>query len=128
VPLYTGERRSPVWRFLHRLVLEAFVGPCPPGCVGCHANDDPSDNRLENLRWDTHKANSADAVRNGRYRTGPAHHNSRFTEAQVRAIRRANKDGASVVSLAIITGASETAIRLIVQGKNWAWLSQPAER
>ena len=50
---------------VHRLVLEAFVGPCPPGMVACHANDDASDNRLENLRWDTPRENNLDKVRNG---------------------------------------------------------------
>lgn len=50
---------------VHRLVLEAFVGPCPPGMEACHWNDIPDDNRLENLRWDTRSANAADSVRNG---------------------------------------------------------------
>lgn len=35
----------------HRLVLMAFVGPCPEGCEADHINENPSDNRLENLRW-----------------------------------------------------------------------------
>ena len=50
---------------VHRLVLEAFVGPCPPGMEACHYNDIGDDNRLSNLRWDTHAANRADAKRNG---------------------------------------------------------------
>jgi hypothetical protein len=50
---------------VHRLVLEAFIGPRPDGYVCCHANDDPADNRLDNLRWDTCSANTWDAVRNG---------------------------------------------------------------
>lgn len=50
---------------IHRLVLEAFVGPRPEGLEGCHWNGDPTDNRLVNLRWDTRKANSADSVRHG---------------------------------------------------------------
>lgn len=50
---------------VHRLVLEAFVGPRPEGMFGCHNNGDPSDNRLENLRWDTPKNNSADMIRHG---------------------------------------------------------------
>lgn len=45
---------------VHRLVLMAFIGPCPPGLEACHGNDIPDDNRLENLRWDTRKANRAD--------------------------------------------------------------------
>lgn len=50
---------------VHRLVLEAFVGPCPPGMECCHNNGDPSDNRVENLRWDTKKANVADRRKHG---------------------------------------------------------------
>jgi len=49
---------------VHRLVLEAFVAPCPPGREACHyPNRDPSDNRLENLRWDTHTENMRDKTR-----------------------------------------------------------------
>lgn len=51
---------------VHRLVLEAFVGPCPEGMVACHYNDIGTDNRLGNLRWDTPSANEYDKVRNGR--------------------------------------------------------------
>ena len=52
--------------FVHRVVLEAFVGPCPPGHVACHRNDVGDDNRLSNLRWDTPSANRTDQVRNGK--------------------------------------------------------------
>lgn len=50
---------------IHRLVLEAFVGPCPIGNEACHNNSNPADNRLENLRWDTGSANTMDSVRLG---------------------------------------------------------------
>lgn len=50
---------------VHHLVLEAFVGPRPPGFECCHANDDGTDNRLTNLRWDTRSANVRDQVVNG---------------------------------------------------------------
>lgn len=46
--------------FVHRLVLDAFVGPCPDGMEGCHNNGNPADNRVENLRWDTRSANVID--------------------------------------------------------------------
>lgn len=50
---------------VHRLVLEAFVGPCPPGMECCHGNDVPTDNRLANLRWASTSANAGDRVANG---------------------------------------------------------------
>lgn len=37
--------------YIHRAVLLAFVGEPPPGYDAAHLNDDPSDNRLVNLRW-----------------------------------------------------------------------------
>lgn len=54
-----------VMRQIHRLVLEAFVGPCPPGLECCHNDGDRTNNRLENLRWDTRSANQLDAVVHG---------------------------------------------------------------
>ena len=65
VDLYCKGIRTKV--AVHRLVLETFVGPCPAGLEGCHRNDDPADNRLENLYWGTRSDNLLDAVRNGRH-------------------------------------------------------------
>ena len=58
--------RSESYSYVHRLVLEAFVGPCPEGMVGCHLDDVKEHNMLENLRWDTPSSNRFDAVRNGK--------------------------------------------------------------
>lgn len=52
-------------RYVHQLVLEAFVGPRPEGLEACHWNDVSDDNRLDNLRWATKSANRYDCVRNG---------------------------------------------------------------
>jgi len=50
---------------VHRLVLEAFVSPRPPGMDTCHRDGDPTNNRLDNLRWGTRSENIRDAVRHG---------------------------------------------------------------
>jgi hypothetical protein len=51
---------------VHRLVLMTFLGPCPEGMEACHFPDrDVSNNRLENLRWDTKKANAFDQYLHG---------------------------------------------------------------
>ncbi len=59
-----GDGRQTQFR-VHRLVLETFVGLCPDGMEACHRNGDPGDNKLSNLRWDTHENNMLDAVRHG---------------------------------------------------------------
>lgn len=44
-------------RFVHKLVLETFRGPYPPGYETIHINENPGDNQLINLYWGTHKTN-----------------------------------------------------------------------
>lgn len=58
---------KPITKSVHRLVLEAFVGPCPFGMEGCHGDGDPFNNKLDNLRWDTHQANMHDGIRHGTF-------------------------------------------------------------
>lgn len=54
-------------RPVHVLVLEAFSGARPsPEHDACHWDGNPSNNRIENLRWDTKSANMADKMRHGR--------------------------------------------------------------
>ena len=54
---------------VHKLVLLAFVGPAPEGYECLHGNGDPSDNRLENLRWGTRGDNIRDAIHHGTWMT-----------------------------------------------------------
>lgn len=65
VALHSSGRRRDI--LVHRLVLEAFVGKCPEGLEGLHWDDDPTNNHLTNLRWETRRVNQLDAVRNGRH-------------------------------------------------------------
>lgn len=50
---------------VHRLVLEAFVGPCPSGMQGCHNDGDQANNHVDNLRWGTRSENEYDKVGHG---------------------------------------------------------------
>lgn len=54
-----------VRRYVHHVVLEAFVGPCPEGMEAAHDDDNPLHNALRNLAWKTHQANCDDRARNG---------------------------------------------------------------
>lgn len=68
VRLFSGDGiATSVRRQVHHLVLCAFVCERPSGMVGCHNDDNPANNTLENLRWDTPAANVADAIRSGNH-------------------------------------------------------------
>lgn len=50
---------------VHLLVLETFIGPRPEKMYGCHRDDNPDNNHVENLYWGTARQNALDAVNNG---------------------------------------------------------------
>ena len=65
-----------VRKFVHHMVLETFVGPCPEGLKGLHRDDDPTNNRVDNLYWGTTSQNALDSVRNG------THHHAKKVECK----------------------------------------------
>lgn len=90
VDLYREGRHK---RYVHRAVLEAFVGPCPDGMEGCHSDGDPSNNHLGNLRWDTQSGNWADARKHGTARIRDTHHWTKLSSmdvAEIIALRSAH--------------------------------------
>jgi hypothetical protein len=72
---------------LSRLVLTMFVGPCPEGMECCHEDGNPKNNKVGNLRWDTHKNNHKDMERHGRNRRGEDRSSSKLTTNEVLEIR-----------------------------------------
>lgn len=48
-----------------RLVLEAFVGPCPDGLEAAHLDGDRLNNNADNLAWKTHLENIRDKYDHG---------------------------------------------------------------
>lgn len=69
-------------QLIHRLVLMAFVGPCPPGMECCHYDGNRKNFKLENLRWDTRSSNMLDSVRHGTH-FQPDNHGSRQGRAKL---------------------------------------------
>jgi hypothetical protein len=63
VTLTEGSRERKVK--VEYLVLEAFVGPCPPGSLCRHLDGNPQNNHLANLIWGTHQENIDDQTRHG---------------------------------------------------------------
>lgn len=99
---------------VHRLVLEAFVGPRSRRFEGEHHNDDRLDNRPENLRWVTRRTNEKKKRSHARV-VGAA----KLSRAERIAIAVAASRGRSHRSLAARFGVSRGAIYTIVR-RGWA--------
>lgn len=101
---------------VHRLVLLAFVGPCPEGMECRHLDGDHTNNRLSNLCWGTREENAQDRIRHGTHGRGENAAAAKLTEQQVREIR-ADPRGAR--RLARVYGVSMVAIHYIKTRRTW---------
>ena len=122
-----GERTT---KTVGRLVLEAWLCPCPEGMECCHNDGDTCNNNLENLRWDTHQANMADADKwkHGRLLRRPRLQGeacswSKLTAAFVYQIRHILKEThIADAEVARAYSVSTTCIRRIRLEKTWRHL------
>lgn len=110
--------------FVHRLVLEAFVGPCPPGFECRHLDGDPSNNCLDNLAWGTPKSNQGDRVRHGTSNRGERNWNTILTTAVVRQLRTEYAAGGiGYRKLATKFGLHPVHVRKVVKRLIWKHVS-----
>ena len=72
---------------VHRLVLEAFVGPCPPQMQCCHNDGNPQNNHVSNLRWGSSKENADDRERHGTHPKGSKSSKAKLKEEHIPEIR-----------------------------------------
>lgn len=113
-----------VKKYIHRLVLETFIGPCPKGMECCHNDGNPENNNLNNLRWDTHSSNNKDAVRHGTWKNtwmkGENHPQAKLTFDDVKEIRKLYQDKIlSQTNLAKNYGVTQATISRIVLNQTW---------
>ena len=107
--------------YIHTLVLDAFVGPCPPGMECRHFPDrHPTNNSLANLRWGTRAENAADKEAHGTVPKGESHGRVKLSLAKVRRIRQQYRTGETTLKqLASENGVSESHVWRIVHYKKW---------
>jgi hypothetical protein len=86
----------------------------------CHCNGICDDNRIENLRWDTRKANMGDKVVHGTDPKGERNGQAKLTQAKVIEIRRLGAEGWTQVGIAAKFGVSDSTIRDILTRRKWA--------
>lgn len=110
---------------VHRLVMEAFVGPRPPGLQVCHGDGNGSNNVLSNLRYDTAKANIHDILRVRGIALGESAYQAKLTDAQVIAIRARHRKGSGsdgCNALAREYGVTPSAMHDMLTGKTWRFI------
>lgn len=111
---------------VHRLVLFAFVGPCPEGLECRHMDGDRTNNRLENLCWGTHIENCRDRDRHGTTARGERSGSAVLTEKDVRRIHSLFATGQYAASqLAAEFNVSQPTIDCVLKGKTFRHLGLP---
>lgn len=120
VTLSDGKRRRT--RLLHRVVLEAWVGPCPPGCETRHLSGVRQDCRLSNLAWGSKAENAADRRLHGDDTVGERHGRAKLNDAAVRFMRAVRAEFGAEATAPMFAGefgvAKET-VQDVLKGRTW---------
>ncbi len=112
---------KPVYKTLHQMVLETFVGDKPTGKVARHLDGDKLNNWIGNLEWGTVQDNHKDMKKH--HKEGKTNiPNSGFSEEDVRKIRQLRKDGLYNRTIASMYGVDVSTISRLTSGKTWDWI------
>jgi NUMOD4 motif/HNH endonuclease len=110
--------------FVHRLVLEAFAGPCPEGQEALHGPGGSLDNRWpENLQWGTHSTNMGpDRLRDGTQPDVRAekHPQAKLNYELAREIRSRYQAGETQRAIAESLGVSGASVSRVCTGRLWS--------
>lgn len=110
---------------VHRLVLEAFVGPCPPGMECRHGPNGKLDNRASQLCWGTKSDNCGpDKIRDGTLNRGERNGLAKLAEGDIAEIRRLYDAGETQKALGRRYGVSHQTIGKVVRSERWAHITE----
>lgn len=107
-------------KYVHRLVLEMFVGQPEEGQVACHNDGNAMNNSVANLRWDTQAENLADRKLHGTHCDGENNGRAKLTAADVEQVRVRLEAKESRSSIARFFDVTPSLISQIARGKAWA--------
>lgn len=110
---------------ISNLIALTFIGPCPIDEEVCHNNGDPLNNKLSNLRYDTHEGNMEDKLKHGTDIRGENHPNSIFSNEQIlKIIEKYNTGGYTHESLAREYSVHKSTITKILSGINYKYVER----
>lgn len=101
---------------VHEMVLTSFKSLCPGGYTASHLDGNPSNNRADNLDWETHSVNCKRKAEHGTRQGGESNGFAKLTSAQVAEIRASSLGPRK---LAPLYGVADAHIRKIRRGDAW---------
>lgn len=105
--------------YIHQLALSTFGDARPDGLVACHNDGNCTNNKIENLRWDTQKNNLNDKIKHGTIIQGGKHKLSKLTSEDVLLIRSAAFKNVTHEEVASKFGVSRRLIGRVLRREVW---------
>lgn len=104
---------------VHRLVCEAFHGPCPPGMECAHDDGNRQNNCSDNLLWATPLENASHRIAHGTDARGDKAYQHILYAKDIPQIRARRRSGEKIKDLADEFGVHPSTIGHACSGKNW---------
>ena len=110
---------------VHRLVLEAFEGPCPSNHEAAHLDGNPLNPNVTNLRWVTPKENNTHKKLHGTFvplpiRCGGDRPQAKLTSGKVQKAKDLAAIGMRHHEIAKLFGVGRSTISRAIRGATWS--------
>jgi hypothetical protein len=111
---------KPANKAICRMVLETFIGNCPIGMEASHLDGIRSNDKLDNLIWETHLENEQRKTRQGTRPIGENSKLAKLKEKEVIEIRRLySLGGISMYKLAKNYKVSKKTVMCVIKRETW---------
>jgi len=110
------------YMFVSRLVLTAFVGKCLPGLQASHLDGNKTNNHIDNLIWESSKANNARRILHGTSPVGEKNPKCVLTEKKAIKILDLYSSGIKPKDIAKIIGAKLPTVSSVCYRQSWKYL------
>ncbi len=108
-----------MYRGVHQLVMNAFIGMPPDGMQVNHKDGNKSNNHLGNLEYVTRSENHLHRCRILGHGRGESNGRSKLTESKVREIRKLYADGVSCAAIGRLYGVTAGVAWRVGNKKTW---------